>query len=348
MKTQLSSLLLRRGARGLVVGALLALPMGIAFAEDAPPAQDPMPAEIMPKAPESLLLDITRAGEKLFVVGERGHVLVSPDGKSFEQKPTPVRATLNAVDFVGADKGWAVGHDAAIIATTDGGETWTLQYWGPELEKPLLDVAFLDDQRGFAVGAYGLFLRTSNGGVSWETVENEVTLDEWHFTGIARLNDGALLISGEAGGMAMSRDDGDSWVQLESPYEGSYFGVLPWGEAGALLFGLRGNVYMTNALPALDAVEEVEGAAADADMEMPTAEWQRIETGTVQSFMGGSALPTGGAVLVGVNGVVLTLDPAGNATLIKNPVTLGYSAVISMGGKDILVAGEGGTYPYTY
>ncbi len=130
MKTQLSSLLLRRGARGLVVGALLALPMGIAFAEDAPPAQDPMPAEIMPKAPESLLLDITRAGEKLFVVGERGHVLVSPDGKSFEQKPTPVRATLNAVDFVGADKGWAVGHDAAIIATTDGGETWTLQYWG--------------------------------------------------------------------------------------------------------------------------------------------------------------------------------------------------------------------------
>jgi hypothetical protein len=49
-----------------------------------------------------------------------------------------------------------------------------------------------------------------------------------------------------------------------------------------------------------------------------------------------------------VNGVVLTLDPAGNATLIKNPVTLGYSAVISMGGKDILVAGEGGTYPYTY
>lgn len=341
MKTQLSRLLSGLSAKGLVIGALCSLPIGSAMAED------PLPAEMMPKAAESLLLDIAEVGENLVVVGERGHVLVSSDGENFEQKPTPVRATLTAVDFVDAQKGWAVGHDAVILATSDGGQTWDLQHWGPELEKPLLDVVFLDAQRGFAVGAYGLFMSTSNGGGSWDMVENDITLDEWHFTGITKLNDGALLISGEAGGMAMSRDEGASWVQIESPYEGSFFGVLPRGDAGAIMFGLRGNVFITDALPALDSVEEVQPEGS-AEMDAPAADWQRIETGTVQSFMGGSLLPDGGAVLVGVNGVVLTLDSAGTPTLIKNPVTLGYSAVTSMGGKDILVTGEGGTHPYTY
>ena len=44
-----------------------------------------------------------------------------------------------------------MGHDAAILHTTDGGKTWTLQNFQPELEKPFLDVLFLDNQHGFAM-----------------------------------------------------------------------------------------------------------------------------------------------------------------------------------------------------
>ncbi len=327
-------------------GAALAVTAAISLASGAALAEDPMPSEMMPKAPESLLLDIDKAGGNFVTVGERGHVLVSSDAETFVQKQTPVRATLTAVDFVDAKNGWAVGHDAVIIATSDGGETWSLQNWDPELEKPFLDVMFLDAQRGMAVGAYGLYLQTNNGGKTWSVVENDVTMEEWHLTSIIKLNDGALLIAGEAGGLALSRDEGETWVKMESPYEGSFFGALPWGEAGAMVFGLRGNVFVTDALPALDSVEEV--GSDGEEMDPPSAEWTHLKTNTVQSFMGGSLLPDGGAVLVGVNGVVSTIEPNGTATLIKNPVTLGYSAVMPLKGRDILVVGEGGTYPYTY
>lgn len=336
-------------------GHVLALGLGMGLVWGTALAEEPKPSEMMPLAPKSLLLDIDKAGSRYVVVGERGHALVSTDGSNFEQKQTPVRASLNAVDFVDGNNGWAVGHDAVILKSSDGGETWSLQNWDPELEKALLDVMFLDAQRGFAIGAYGLFMRTTNGGSSWEMVENDVTMDEWHFTSMTRLNDGALLLAGEAGGLAMSRDEGETWVQLESPYEGSYFGALPWGDAGAIIYGLRGNVFITDALPALDEVQDVAadaGTDADAgmddDLPTPAAEWTHLKTGTIQSFMGGNLVPGGGAVLVGVNGVVLHVSADGSTKLVKNPITVSFSAAISTGGNNFLVVGEGGTYPFSY
>ena len=334
---------LREGLLGgtLAVGAVIGLYAGMALAED------PLPSEMMPRADESLLLDIDKAGENFVVVGERGHVLLSPDGKNFTQKPSPVRATLTAVDFVDAKHGWAVGHDAVVIATNDGGESWVVQNWDPELEKGLLDVLFLDAQRGIAIGAYGLYLQTSDGGKTWEKLENDVTMAEWHFTAIIKLNDGGLLIAGEAGGVALSRDEGATWVKLASPYEGSFFSAIPWGEKGAMLLGLRGNIFVTDALPALDAVEEVADAAAE-EMDEPAADWKHLQTGTVQSFMGGRTLPDGNVVAVGVNGVVATIDQSGTVTLRENPVTLGYSAVVPLGGEQVVVVGEGGSHLYGY
>ncbi|MGB1580331.1 MAG: YCF48-related protein [Nevskiales bacterium] len=331
---------------------LCALVLGLfslaAHAEEDAGYGDPKPAEMMPLAPHSLLLDMAKAGSNIVAVGERGHALLSSDGKTFVQKQTPTRATLNAVDFVDAKNGWAVGHDAVILVTRDGGESWQLQHWEPERESPLLDVLFLDAQKGFAIGAYGMMKRTDNGGETWEDVENDVTMNEWHLTSMARLNDGALLIAGEAGGMALSRDNGDSWVALESPYEGSYFGALPWGEQGALVFGLRGNAFVTEALPGLDAVEDVAAAASGDDMSAPGAEWKALTTDTIQSFMGGRLLGNGDAALVGVNGVIVQVKADGSVQRVKNDVTLGFAAVLPQGDGKLLVSGEGGTHHYSY
>ncbi|MCY4044467.1 MAG: YCF48-related protein, partial [Cellvibrionales bacterium] len=90
-------------------------------------ADAPIPAEIAPKASQSLLIDITRAGDNYVVVGERGHILVSEDkGQSWQQATVPVNVMLNAVHFVDEITGFAAGYDGHIIQSIDSGKTWTL------------------------------------------------------------------------------------------------------------------------------------------------------------------------------------------------------------------------------
>src|SRR5690606_23612359 len=70
-----------------------------------------------PLAVTSLLLDVTHAGKRLVAVGDRGHILFSEDaGRNWVQARVPSRQLLTAVYFVDDKHGWAVGHDAQILA----------------------------------------------------------------------------------------------------------------------------------------------------------------------------------------------------------------------------------------
>ena len=88
-------------------------------------------AEQMPLADQSMLLDITRAGDSLVAVGERGHVVTSTDGKTWTQaEHVPTRSTLTTVFSVG-DRLWAGGHDAVILTSADRGKNWTRLFYDP-------------------------------------------------------------------------------------------------------------------------------------------------------------------------------------------------------------------------
>ena len=119
-----------------------------ALAVSALPAQQAQPrdhAVIAPLAADSLLLDGTVVDGLAVVVGERGHILRSEDqGRSWRQAAVPTRATLTGVHFHDRQLGWAVGHDATILRTVDGGQSWEVVYSAPEEESPLLDVWFRD------------------------------------------------------------------------------------------------------------------------------------------------------------------------------------------------------------
>jgi photosystem II stability/assembly factor-like uncharacterized protein len=219
-------------------------------------------------ASKSLLLDITVINQtKLVVVGERGHILFSTDGKQWQQAQVPVQVTLTAVYFTDENNGWAVGHDATILSTKDGGISWQLQQHLPQVEKPLLDVLFLDEKNGIAVGAYGLFYRTNDGGEHW-TIEyhneflypddqaylaelklqdEEAYLDEQssilpHFNRVVA--DGrTLYLAGEIGLIAKSNDFGVSWQKLDEIYLGSFYDINRTQEGNLLVVGLRGHIF---------------------------------------------------------------------------------------------------------
>jgi len=89
------------------------------------------PALMSDLAPESLLNDVTRAGDRIVAVGERGHVIYSDDeGQTWTQAEVPVSVTLTAVDFGSDSSGWVVGHSGVVLHSGDAGATWQLQFDG--------------------------------------------------------------------------------------------------------------------------------------------------------------------------------------------------------------------------
>ena len=256
-------------------------------------------AVVAPLAVESLLLDGAAVGSRLVVVGERGHILVSADdGASWTQARVPTRVLLTAVHMHDERTGWAVGHDAVILRTGDGGETWTIVHQAPEEELPLLDVWFRDERAGFAVGAYGYFLATEDGGETWTS--RTISEDDFHLNalvpvverspGSQRPQSQRIYIAAEAGVAYRSDDGGKTWRELTSPYAGSWFGGLALDEKQVFLTGLRGHLFRSE-----DAGET----------------WTQVPSGTHATLTGAVRLPSGSIVITGLEGSVLTSEDGG-------------------------------------
>jgi photosystem II stability/assembly factor-like uncharacterized protein len=323
---------------------------GVAISEDS----SRLPSEKMPLAPQSMLLDIASHSKRSIAVGERGHVVLSEDGINWRQAEfVPTRSTLTAVAVIG-DEVWAVGHDAVIIHSADGGENWELQQAEPELYQPLLDVFFLDENNGFAIGAYAYFLGTRDGGETWAEVsllgdepveddaeaehgdEEDATYDfsdyeddfvDYHLNAMIRMPDGRLVIAAEAGAGFVSDDQGESWLGVDMPYAGSMFSELVTPDGKLVAFGLRGHV-----------LESSDGGTT----------WEELETGSLNTLLGGTVTAAGTLVIVGSNGQVLT-RAAGETGFGSSTFSDGgdLAGVVAIDNHTVIVVGENGALRYS-
>lgn len=314
-----------------------ALALGLAMAglgsgalASEPAADDSAWSVLSARSERGLMLDVVAAGPRLVAVGERGHILYSDDqGRHWSQAKVPTRQLLTAVAFVDAQHGWAVGHDAQILATTDGGVTWAKQFEDLNRQAPLLDLWFKDASTGFAVGAYGALLATTDGGQHWEDVSARIdNPDQFHFNAIGAVKDGGLFIVGEQGSLFRSRDWGLSWEKVQGPYEGSLFGLLPTGEPRTLLvYGLRGNLYRSADFGDTWANIPLRGARGPLEF----------------ALSGATRLADGTLVLVGNSGTVLRSSDDGKTfSLFNRPDRLSLSAVTAGANGTLVLAGQGG------
>lgn len=302
-------------------------------------------SQIMPLAETSLLLDGQAIGDKLIVVGERGHILISEDqGVSWQQQEVPTRATLTSVFFVDQTNGWAAGHDSIILRTHDGGRQWQEIYADPEDERPILDLWFRDLEHGYAVGAYGLFLTTENGGESWESfdfdpatliVDDADTDADWpeeqeekpwgidfHLNHMTATANGRVFIAAEAGNLYRSDDGCRSWLSLPSPYAGSFYGTLPLTQRNLLAFGLRGNLFRS----------------VDAG-----GSWIEINSGTQATLNDGIRLRDGRIVLAGLAGALLISSDEGESFVLHPQANRsGIAKVLQAGDGALILLGEHG------
>lgn len=280
-------------------------------------------AEHLPLAAESLLLDITPVPGRGFVaVGERGHVVYSADGSQWTQaEVVPTRSTLTRVTRTG-NRLWAAGHDTVILTSGDFGKTWTLQYFDPERQQPVMDLHFFDEHHGLAVGAYDLYLTTTDGGKTWD--EGLVNEEEWHNNAILDAGDGRLMIAGEAGFSYRSFDGGVTWETLEMPYGGSMFGIVEGGGDCIIAFGLRGNVQET-----CDFGDS----------------WAELDSGTEASIAGAVRWEDTN-LFVGNSGLVVTREGRGPLRAEYHSSGVDFAAVAPLGQGRFLLVGEDGVHRY--
>jgi photosystem II stability/assembly factor-like uncharacterized protein len=325
---------MRRGFGLALVAALTcgAAP-GVTWAQLDPNDSANRPAELEPLAGTSLLLDLAVAGQRLVAVGERGHVMLSDDqGAHWRQaKSVPTRVLLTAVFFVDAEYGWAVGHDETILNTADGGETWTRSHFAPEAQQPLLDLWFANRVSGIAVGAYGAYFTTNDGGRHWSSAkfspppEAAANADDvppdYHLNRIVGVGN-RLYVAAEGGKLYRSDDRGASWRSLPSPYQGSFFGLVPIRGEGLLAFGLRGHLFRS-----ADAGET----------------WTALDSHTTAMLTDGIAINDLRVVIGGLAGVLLVSGDAGETfKLTQQDDRKGMSALLPGPAGTVVVAGEGG------
>lgn len=312
------------------------------------------PSDISHRAIQSVMLAIDNAGSRQVVVGERGFILLSDDeGISWKQVQSPVSVTLTSVDFVSPDKGWIVGHGGVVLKSVDGGNSWTKVLDGikagkieleaaknvhnPEnrrskirmrealfsvksgADKPFLDVHFSDEIHGMVVGAYGLAFTTDDGGETWQSIMGQVpNTYGMHLYDIYVQGERTYLI-GEQGSLFRSKEEGFAFERIETPYEGSFFGMVASDNADLILFGLRGNVFRS-----------IDGGN----------NWQNITLPQPITLTSGTLLTDGGIILVDETGqVFLSRDQGENFTNITVDHPSAFTDVIETASGDLLLSG---------
>ena len=182
----------------------------------------------------NIFYDIFVGHGAVWIVGDRGAAFRSlnegidwePAGKGLEQ------ASLRAVHFIDARRGWAAGWRGRIFRTDDGGETWVQQQTpdsigGAELKR----IRFFDARRGFAVGDRRTILATEDGGETWRHMTDGSNERHFQIYGQKRrpgdeplhsymLYDlhmeppNRLWVAGDLGAALKSEDGGRVWTHM--------------------------------------------------------------------------------------------------------------------------------------
>lgn len=328
-----------RGRHAALLLVLLHLPLAVRV-EAADSVQ--IPALKSSIAHKALLTDSAQLSDRVVAVGSNGVIVYSLDGEHWIQAEVPSQVLLTTVFFIDDREGWAAGHDTLILHTTDGGESWQIQYEEPitddDLPKPILDLHFDDRRRGWAIGAFSLMLATEDGGRTWQKVDTGDLYDllegldqepEPNFNAFHRLEDGFLIV-GELGTLLHYR------IADPAPAAASPVDTGDSGTAPALPAELAGDPAQPEASPETSPEE-----AGPADTAGP---WTVIPSPYAGSFFGVNRLSSGEILIYGLRGHLFkatdldgnwqAVDTGGRTENINDVIELddGTSVAVGTGG----------------
>lgn len=257
--------------------------------------------------------------QRFHVSGSRGtHAVTEDGGKSWRNSVPGDGAALDFRGVAAVDAKTSVLMSAGegpagqtrLFRTADAGQSWTLAF-ETRLPGSFLDaMAFRDARRGFVLGdpidGRWFLLKTTDAGRGWARIDGpSVEPGEAAF---AASNSALFLGPGReiwivSGGVAKgrvahSRDDGISWITIETPLAGSatagVFGGLALGKGRAVVVGG-------------DYKDELRNGASIALLE-ETEIWTPPNAGTPRLLEGVGRLDARTLIAVGPRGTALSTD----------------------------------------
>jgi photosystem II stability/assembly factor-like uncharacterized protein len=279
------------------------------------------------KYDKTLINEVDMAGSRIIGVGIHGVIIYSDDqGKNWKQSIVPTTKTLTAIDCLNERLCWAVGHDAYILKTSNGGESWDIQYSDEIFDAPLLSISMFNNRVGIAVGAFAKSLRTNDGGTTWE--EFFVTEDEFqpHLNNVST-NGMNAYVAGELGLFYHSSDQGLNWTTYETGYNGSLWSSLLIKDDQLILIGMSGNIILATLADDIGFQFEI------------------YNNGIQNTLTSATNLSDGRIAIAGLGGVVSVVDFIQNrdiSTCVRQD-RLGNNAILETTDNDFLIIGQKGS-----
>lgn len=305
------------------------------------------------------LVAVTTAGDRLVAVGARGVVIVSDNnGETWQQVSVPVSIDLVDVHFPTARDGWAVGHSGVVIHSNDGGSTWTKQLdrekasalmeqfykkdhfadnpmaenalheasYVNEGGHPLLGVWFKNKHQGLVVGAFGIAFKTADGGKTWLPIYHQFDNPFGTHLNAISGDGGHVFVASEQGIIFHLNPSSEIFEAVETPYTGTFFGLVYEERPGLLAFGMNGNIYRS---------------------QDHGANWVRVEITSDSSITGGVAISESVIALVTRDASLYvsgeTVDQMIEVEGVRTEVYDSYADVTAVDdGKVIVVVGQNG------
>lgn len=143
-------------------------------------------------------------------------ILKTTNGTSWEESyhsSIPPGGTINqffSIAFADKNNGMAVGYNGAILATTNGGTTWTSQESGTT--KTLYEVRMSSLTEAVVAGDGGIVLRTTNGGTTWTALTTGVTTALYGL----EVRGSKIWVGGDGGKIYYSSNNGSTWTEQTS------------------------------------------------------------------------------------------------------------------------------------
>jgi photosystem II stability/assembly factor-like uncharacterized protein len=120
--------------------------------------------------------------------------------------------SITAISFPTRNNGWAAGDQGKMLATTDGGLTWSGQNIRAGMD--FKDVFFISVDTGFACGSSETILRTTNRGRAWKMVRTNTDVGAGRLNSIFFLDGQRGWAVGDQGVLLITTNGGDTWQRL--------------------------------------------------------------------------------------------------------------------------------------
>jgi photosystem II stability/assembly factor-like uncharacterized protein len=133
---------------------------------------------------------------------------------AYDMGVEPGDVNLYGISYGDADHVWIVGEFGVILASTDGGLTWTQQK--APIESTLFGVHFNDAREGWAVGIDANILHTEDGGATWQIIQPPLRQRSLYDV-FVRGDKGWIV--GDSGTVLKSSDGGKTWETHELPIQ---------------------------------------------------------------------------------------------------------------------------------